>query len=247
MSLSTLSGLVDPEILNSSGEVDFFKLKFRDYKSLKDKLDNYCILNYVQLIKRNCPKVKLKPDKSNAHEVEHRVYESLYMTCIHYGQPRISNTNDTANQRPNQVYNACGCKCFFHYKWHEGSFYLFNYKKEHCNHPETKEHWESHPNQRRVSEEERVEIEKLFRLNVPFRNIRSETKDTTNKHISDHDLRNIASKQRQRDRPKVNPEDDVETEALKKLLETLRDKDTKNTIKTKVSDDGITPLALPSG
>ena len=36
MSLSTLSGLVDPEILNSNGEVDFFKLKFRDYKSLKD-------------------------------------------------------------------------------------------------------------------------------------------------------------------------------------------------------------------
>jgi hypothetical protein len=63
MSLSTLSGLVDPEILNSSGEVDFFKLKFRDDKSLKDKLDNYCILNYVQLIKRNYPKVKLKPDK----------------------------------------------------------------------------------------------------------------------------------------------------------------------------------------
>ena len=49
MSLSTLSGLVDPEILNSSGEVDFFKLKFRDYISLKDKLDSYCILNYAQL------------------------------------------------------------------------------------------------------------------------------------------------------------------------------------------------------
>ena len=115
---------------------------------------------------------------------------------------------------------------------------MFNYKKDHCNHPETKEHWESHPNQRKVTEDERVEIEKLFRLNVPFRNIRSEAKDTTNKHLSDYDLRNIASKQKKRDRPKVSPEKDIETEALKKLLETLRDQDTKNTIKTKVSDDG---------
>jgi hypothetical protein len=69
MSLSTLSGTVDPEILDASGQVDFFKLKFRDYKSLKEKLDNYYILNYVQLSKRNCPKIKLKPDQSNAHEV----------------------------------------------------------------------------------------------------------------------------------------------------------------------------------
>ena len=59
ISLSTLSELVDPEILNSSGEVDFFKLKFRDYKSLKDKLDSYCILNYAQLIKRNLTKIML--------------------------------------------------------------------------------------------------------------------------------------------------------------------------------------------
>ena len=151
MSLSTLSGTVDPEILDASGQVDFFKLKFRDHKSLKEKLDNYCILNYVQLSKRNCPKIKLKPDQSNAQEVEHRVYESLYLICTHYGQPRISNTADTPNPRPNQAYNACGCKCFFHYKWFQGSFYLFNYKKEHCNHPETKEHWESHPNQRTLT------------------------------------------------------------------------------------------------
>ena len=53
MSLSTLSGLVDPEILNSSGEVDFFKLKFRDYKSLKDKLDSYCILKLRMLMLEN--------------------------------------------------------------------------------------------------------------------------------------------------------------------------------------------------
>ena len=51
-------------------------------------------------------------------------------------------------------------------------------------------------------------------------------------------MRNIVSKQKKRDRPRVSPEKDVETEALKKLLETLRDLDTKNTIKIIVSDDG---------
>ena len=37
---------------------------------------------YCSLIKRNCQKFKLKPDKSNAHEVEHRVHQSLYLTCL---------------------------------------------------------------------------------------------------------------------------------------------------------------------
>ena len=89
MSLSTLSGTVDPEILDASGQVDFFKLKFRDYKSLKEKLDNYCILNYVQLSKRNCPKIKYNFDHSNAQEIDHQVYESLYLICTHYGQPPV--------------------------------------------------------------------------------------------------------------------------------------------------------------
>ena len=160
-------------------------------------------------VNRNWPTIKLKHDQSNAHEVEHRVYESIYLICTHYGQPRISNTADTPNPRSNQAYNACGCKCFFHYKWFQGGFYLLNYKNE---------HWESHPNQRKVTEDERVEIEKLFRINVPFRNIRSEAKDTTNKHLSDYDLRNIASKQKKRDRPKVSPEKDIETEAWRYLM-----------------------------
>jgi len=88
MSLSTLSGTVDPKILDASGQV-FLKPKFRDYKSLKEKLDNYCILNYVQLSKRNCPKIKYKLDHSNAQEVDLQVYESLYLICTHYGQPPV--------------------------------------------------------------------------------------------------------------------------------------------------------------
>ena len=38
MSLSTISGTVDPEILDASSQVDYFKLKFRYYKILKEKL-----------------------------------------------------------------------------------------------------------------------------------------------------------------------------------------------------------------
>ncbi len=49
------------------------------------------------------------------------------------------------------------------------SFITSGFKEVFTNHPETKEHWESHPNQRKVTEDERVEIEKLFRLNVPTR------------------------------------------------------------------------------
>ena len=62
----------------------------------------------------------------------------------------------------------------------------------------TKEHWQEHPNQRRVTDIEREEIEKLFRLNVPFRNIRSEVTDSTGKVLTDNDLRNIALQQKQR-------------------------------------------------
>ena len=118
------------------------------------------MLNFVQLSKRNRPKIKLNRDLSNTYDAEHRVYESLYLICTHYGQPRIR-TNENQNPRPNQVYNACGCKCYFHYKWRNGSFYLFSYNKEHLNHPVTKEHWQEHPNQRRVTDIEREEIEKL--------------------------------------------------------------------------------------
>ena len=60
----------------------------------------------------------------------------------------------------------------------------------------TKEHWQAHPNQRRVTDIEREEIEKLFRLNVPFRNIRSEVTDSTGKVLTDNDLRNIALQQK---------------------------------------------------
>ena len=85
MSLSTLSGTVDPKILDASGQV-FLKPKFRD---VKEKLANYCILNYVQLSKRNCPKIKYNFDHSNAQEIDHQVYESLYLICTHYGQPPV--------------------------------------------------------------------------------------------------------------------------------------------------------------
>ena len=211
MNLRKLNGLADAEIDDESGEVNFFKLKFPDYKSLQKNLDEWCMLNYVQLCKRNCPKIKLKLDNSNAYDVEHRVYESLYLTCIHYGEPRVSKTFNSAHPRPNQTYNACGCKCFFHYKWYDGSFYLYNYKKEHRNHPETKEHWESHPNQRKFTEKERADIEKLFNLNVTSQNInRTEVRDTISA----------------RRNPNFPQGKDVET---------LRNNHRINTLKTKVS------------
>ena len=43
MSLSTLSETLDPEILDASGQVDYFKLKFRYYKSLKEKLKLFSV------------------------------------------------------------------------------------------------------------------------------------------------------------------------------------------------------------
>jgi hypothetical protein len=238
MSLSSQSGSAESQndISRSSDrteETNFFKLKFPDYASLQKALDEWCRINYVQLVKRTCP--KLKEDEDG---YESRVYERLYYTCIHFGKPRISKT-ENANSRTQQVYNACGCECFFHFKRNNGKFYLFNHKRDHCNHPVTKEHWESHPQQRRVDTTERVAIEHLFRLKVPFRNIRNEVKDTTGKNLSDHDLRNIANKQKKADQPKVNPGEDLETEALKILIETVRESDTKNTIKTKVDDDGV--------
>jgi hypothetical protein len=64
------------------------------------------------------------------------------------------------------------------------------------NHPVTKEHWEAHANQRRVSNIEREQIEKLFRLNVPFRNIKSEVKDSFGKVLNEIDLRSIIMKQK---------------------------------------------------
>ena len=134
MSLSTINETVD--------QSDFFMQKFCDYKSLQKGLDEWCVLNYVQLSKRTCPKIRLETDKSNENEFVHRVYESLYYGCIHYGQPRVTKSDSIPSlQRPQQVYNACGCKCFFHYKWKNNNFFLYNYNKEHLNHPETKEHW----------------------------------------------------------------------------------------------------------
>ena len=38
-------------------------------------------------------------------EVEHRVYESVYLFWIHYGQPQISNTADTATGRTGKQFD----------------------------------------------------------------------------------------------------------------------------------------------
>ena len=134
---------------------NFFEHKFNDYASLETSLHAWQTTNFVQLVKRNCPKVKLNADKSNSRELSNRVYESLYYQCIHYGEPR-ANCHTVDNSRPNQSLNAVGCKCFFHYKWSDGKFYLFNYNKNHLNHPETKAHWETHPNQRKVKDADRI-------------------------------------------------------------------------------------------
>ena len=63
---------------------------------------------------------------------------------------------------------------FLLYKWFNGQFYLHNSNLKHLNHPETKAHWDSHPSQRRVTDEERSEAEKMFRLHVPFRILKRE-------------------------------------------------------------------------
>ena len=68
--------------------------------------------------------------------------------------------------------NAVGCKCFFHYKWSDAKVYLFNYNKNHLNHPETKAYWETHPNQRKVKDADQIAAEKMFQLKVPFRNLK---------------------------------------------------------------------------
>jgi hypothetical protein len=71
-------------------DINFFEHKFNDYASLETSLHAWQTTNFVQLVKRNCPKVKLNADKSNSRELSYRVYESLYYQCIHYGEPRAN-------------------------------------------------------------------------------------------------------------------------------------------------------------
>jgi hypothetical protein len=77
MSSFSQSSSIDQKNLEDN-DVNFLKLKFQHNNSLKTKLDQWCILNFVQLAKRNCPKIKMNPDLSNAYEVKNQVYESLY-------------------------------------------------------------------------------------------------------------------------------------------------------------------------
>jgi hypothetical protein len=193
-----LSSIADDGEKIGQKEFDFFKQKFSDYYSLQKALDDWSAINYVQLVKRSC--AKLKPHEDGA---ENRVYERLYYTCIHYGQPRVSKTENP--QRPQQRYNACGCECFFHYKWLNGQFFLFNFNKYHRNHPETKEHWQSHPQQRRVDSTEPTVIEDMFSLKIPFRYIKAKVIDLTGKNLSDNNLRNIEMKRREKNGSKVKP------------------------------------------
>ena len=66
---------------------------------------------------------------------------------------------------------------FKSYKWFEGEWYIVNYNLNHLNHPPTKEQWESHPSQRRVTKEERIECLKMFSFHVLFRNLTREMKE----------------------------------------------------------------------
>jgi hypothetical protein len=58
-------------------------------------------------------------------------------------------------------------------------FELFSSHKKHANHPETQQHWESHPNQRKLSIEKREKLAAMFKLEAPFRNITRAMKELT--------------------------------------------------------------------
>jgi len=201
MAFSSLSGRLSPPNLDENNVVKFENRKYQTYELLNKDLELWRTINFVQLTRRNCP--LLKSNDSNADEMQSRVYKELRFECIHYGDPRQYEQTD--GSRPNQKLNAIGCKMFLHYKWFNGNFYLHNSNLKvtklvakmfclkryiflnfkHLNHPETKEHWETHPSQRRVTQEEREEAERLFRLHVPFRDLKREMKDITGKKFFD--------------------------------------------------------------
>ena len=176
MSHSTLSGRLPATNLDENNVVKFESRKYPSYDSLMKDLELWRTINFVQLTRRNCP--LLKPHEIIEAEVG-RVSSELRFECIHYGEPRLK--DETNGTRPKQKLNAIGCKMFLHYKWFNGNWYLHNSNLNHLNHPTTKEHWDSHPNQRRVTSEERAEALKMFRLHVPFRDLKREMKLITGK------------------------------------------------------------------
>ena len=172
MSQSTLSNDLE------ANDIDFFKKKFADFETLDRQLKTWQTLNYVQLKQRTSKPAKLNEEFSNAEQVKSQKYESIRYECIHYGMPR-PHKYQTTGSRPNTVSNAVDCKCFYHYKWNVDHFELFNSHKKHANHPETQQHWESHPNQRKLSVEEREKLAAMFKLEAPFRNITRAMKELT--------------------------------------------------------------------
>ena len=72
---------------------------------------------------------------------------------------------------------------FLHYKWDalNRCWYMHNFNLKHLNHPETKEHFNANPKQRRLNEKEQTEVEHLFNLHVPFRDLKREMRRITGK------------------------------------------------------------------